>query len=1270
MIAAIVFFLCAPQDGAAPAVAPPLPVIESPSPALAPTAAEEPTAGEASLPGEGALSMGPAAPAGPLEILLEHPGQQTGDLERIAQDWWRALSQEPRGPFALDFLDGLAELVSFDGSLVNGEDLAQLLPRLGAGAPRDRARSMLQGLAIRRMFSTQPLNLPANLYGDFVGNWEVLGPLGPLDHPAPYWMEIDQPVPSDGTRSGFLTAWGKPIEWLSVSRSRGERGVIPGREIWPALGASFLRARMTLPDAQAAEATLEVDANGPFEAWWNGVSIGGRSEAGGLREPGPLHVGVTFESGAWSTLLLRVPTGGGEVRARCFDAEGEVLGVVSWSPQEGALPEYESTAEPAGQLQYPGPRVLPNHELAAALAVRRAVQEGRSDRALALGIAGEATDRQRAAWLRERHGAAARASHLPAEVQRRMLMELEQVLDASGVSGALGVLGEFSRIQRLLGEDQPAAALEAAMAFEAATAGSAHPLTRLPRISALLALDSTGALGLQALEELVASHPWSSDALLSLARRREVAGDLAGALQLAWRSVVQNGGDAAARSLVLDLLGQKPGDPRRTAILDVARRWREQQPTSGAARAFERAALVAVGADEALLENLREQAARRPGRPSGWRQLAEHHLERGQVDGARAALSRMLELVPGDPWARVAAEDLGIEDPAKVFFQAFAPEAREALVQAREASDASTAEALDGGMVYLYPDGSRTQRTHTLTVALDRKGTEELHEREVVGIPLVARVLQVGGGEDEPVLVAGKWVMPNLDPGDAVEIVFDTRVGGLPGRVPNLGRWSFMSQAKPFLRSTYTVFVPDGLGGELRTGHFDGSREARRVAGGTVHVLRASDRPRVAEEVFMPSYPEILPWAAFGEDIELRRLVEEWRGNLAGLMAAPADMDAELRELLASLDLPEALAPRAEAIWEALEERTLDFAGSAFPTSVWYLRRGNPILLYALLLERAGVPFEFALLEDAVSPVLDPEPVEPFAYADGLERPALRIGGQGNPGLWQVMPALRGESFGLVPGQLAGAGVVVLEGVGAGQGGGASFRRESLPSTGLEDEWSLDLSSTWRLREDGSAEVTGSIAITTVQGEGLLEQLRRATANQREGYVRQLVGGTLSGLDLATWSLPGLEPGAEPERGTRVLFTGILPGAVQTSGDESSVNLRLPGGGLSTALGPAQRRWPLALRVGDRQRVSLRIEPGEHWTLPAAPDGFEALQDGFEHSLQASLDETGALDLRRVVALRGLLLSPDQVPGFLDREAELEREESRPLSIARTADDR
>lgn len=1266
MIAAIVLSVCAAQDAAVPAVAPPLPVgTES---AGAPAAGEDPPGGETPGP-EGSAPT--AIPAGPVEILLEHPGQQTGDLERIAQDWWRALSQEPRGPFALDFLDGLAELVRFDGSLVDGEDLVQLLPRLGAGAPRDRARGMLQALVVRRMFSTQPLELPAGLYGDFIGNWELLGPLGPLDHPAPYWMEIDQLVPSGGARSGFVTDWGEAIDWIPVTRSRGERGVVPGREIWPALGASFLRARLTLPDERAAEAVLEVDADGPFEAWWNGVAIGGRSAAGSLREPGPLRVGVTFESGAWSTLLLRVPTAGGEVRARCFDSEGEVLGVFSWSPDGGALLEYESAAEPAGQLRFPAPRVLPNHELAGALAVRRAVQGGRPDRALALGIEGEATDRQRAAWLRERHSAAARASHLPAEVQRRMLMELEQVLDASGVSGALGVLGEFSRIQRLLSEDQPAAALDAAMAFEAATAGSAHPLTRLPRISALFALDSTGALGLQALEALVESHPQSSDALLSLARRREVAGDLTGALQLAWRSVVQNGGDAAARSLVLELLGKKPGDPRRTAILDVARRWREQRPTSGTARAFERAALVAVGADEALLENLREQAARRPGRPSGWRQLAEHHLERGQFDGARAALSRMLELVPGDPWAREAAGNLGIEDPAKVFFQAFAPEAREALVEAREASDASTAEALDGGMIYLYPDGSRAQRTHTLTVALDRKGTEELHEREVIGTPLVARVLQVGGGEDEPVQVAGKWVMPNLDPGDAVEVVFDTRAGGLPGRVPNLGRWSFMSKEKPFLRSTYTVFVPDGLGGELRTGHFDGSREARRVAGGTVHVLRASDRPRVAEEVFMPSYAEILPWAAFGKDIELRRLVEEWRGNLADLMAAPADMDAELRELVASREWPEALAPRAKALWAVLEERTLDFAGSALPTSVWYLRRGNPILLYALLLESAGVPYEFALLEDAVSPALDPEPVEPFAYVGGLERPALRIGGPGNPALWQVMPARRGESFGLVPGQLAGVSAVVLEATGAGSlGGGAGFRQESLPSSGLEGEWSLDLASTWKLQEDGSAEVTGSIAITTVQGDGLLEQLRRATANQREGYVRQLVGGTLGGLDLGTWSLPGLEPGAGPERGTRVLFSGTLPGAVQTSGDESTVNLRLPGGGLSTALGPAQRRWPLALRVGDRQRVSLRIEPGEHWTLPAAPDGFEARQDGFEHSLTAALDDGGALDLRRVVALRGLLLAPDQVPGFLDREAELEREESRPLPISRTAGER
>ena len=1186
------------------------------------------------------------APADPLEALFHHSALAQGDFDQAARDWWGMLLAEPNGPYALELLQAIDGLASLGVRVPDAASLLELLPILEGARERDELRGILVDEQLRRMFSSQPLELPEDLYSDFILHWEALGPLGALDHAAPEYMQIDGPTPVNSPDGSWLSASGKPLEWQPLVRDRIEQGIRPDRALWPAAGAAFLRARIR---GEAGEHRLEIRASTPLQAWWNGHPLGSTLGSGALGHATRWQARVELDAEQWSTLLIRVPARAASVSARVMRLDGPGFEVESWAQDSGALPVGVATLEPLTQLVESEEKTLPEHSLAPVLAMRRAWLAGRSDRALAIALPAGADEGLHAAFLRERHKALSSASHLPGEVRRRMLLETEAELDELE---AFGCLDEFTRIRRLIAEDKLAEALQVAEALEARTVEAA--LTRMPRLLALFALDKTGAMGMYALRQLVDRFPEQANLWSMLGRRRHADEDWAGALKAAWRALTLDGANSETRALVLAMLSDKPGDARRTALLDVARRWRQWRPMDPAGRDFEAAALRMVGADEALLDSLRDLAVKRPGHPSSWRRLANFHLERGEDAGAHAALSRMLELVPGDPWAREAGEALGIRDPALAFFEDFAPDAREALADARAASDASTAEALDGGLIYLYPDGSRAERTHTLTVALDRKGTEELHERGVVGTPRIAQVLQVGGGVAEPVVVDQKWVMPSLDPGDAVELVYDQRAGGLAGVVPNLGRWSFTSSEKPFLRSYYALFVPDGLGGELRTGHFDGSRDERRMNGGTVHILRAENRGRVPVEVFMPSYTEVLPWAAFGRDIELRHLVEEWRGNLRALSEVPADMEQELQAWIAGREWSADPLERSSQLWSAVVERTLDFGGSPLPVEVWYQKRGNPLFLFALLLERSQVAFDFAFLERPVAPALDPNPVRPFAFAEGLSRPALRIEGADGDALWQLLPASRGAPFGVIPGNLVDTEVVII--------GSDDYRRSSLPGEASIETWDLDLNSVWRLEQDGSAQVQGSLSITSAQGDDLLEQLRRASANQREGFVRQFVGRTVSGLDLTSWKIPALESEGD-ESGLRLEFQGRLPGAIRGSGDQASLSLRIPPSELSAALGPARRIWPLALRQSNRQRCTLRIEPGEHWQIPAAPTGFLAERAGFVQRLDAQVTEGGALELERVVAVRGLVLAPDEVGAFLDQIAAHEREERRPLPL-------
>ena len=97
---------------------------------------------------------------------------------------------------------------------------------------------------------------------------------------------------------------------------------------------------------------------------------------------------------------------------------------------------------------------------------------------------------------------------------------------------------------------------------------------------------------------------------------------------------------------------------------------------------------------------------------------------RGRACGVRALVAteeaRLDPKLFGIVFATVFVAELGDVDPAERFFEAFAPDRGAALARARDAADASVVEALDSGLLYVFPDGSTHARFTSIAFPADR----------------------------------------------------------------------------------------------------------------------------------------------------------------------------------------------------------------------------------------------------------------------------------------------------------------------------------------------------------------------------------------------------------------------------------------------------------------------------------------------------------------------------------------------------------------------
>ncbi|MDF1836368.1 MAG: hypothetical protein P1V35_00735, partial [Planctomycetota bacterium] len=880
------------------------------------------------------------------------------------------------------------------------------------------------------------------------------------------------------------------------------------------------------------------------------------------------------------------------------------------------------------------------------LRAMRQSNDGRVD--LALGVPAPEDEKARVAWRRLRHSLLGDVSYLPDELVRSRRLALEEALTAEG---GLGLAVATRRLQRLVQEDK---AIEAAadLADMRMEFGS-HPALDWIQLYIAESLDEEGTFLRHALEDACAAWPSDPDLRGSLAEDLGSEGSQVQALENALTAIQLGNDNAGVLGLAVRGLATRPEDDRRDWLLGVLERRVALYPSDWTWEHQLQNALKSFGMEDLALNRKLVHAEKYPGDFGSWQRLLAGYMERGASFGDPAfdkAMAHLERLEPAEGMVLAERRVAGQPVSADAFFTAFAPDEASAWQAAEGLTNASTVEVLDSGMVYLSADGSALGRVHTVTLALDRKGTEDLHEVPAQGTPLAARVRKQDGTTREPVMVEGSWVMPSLDAGDAVELEYEWGTDGTWGAPASLGMWRFASFERPFGLSRYVVFVPPGLNVELRSEHFVGTHVTEQWGGGTVHVLTAEHTPRQEAEPLMPSFVEILPCVQFSTDKDLAAPEQTWRQTALVVEDLPLELGQALDVWIGELDPELGDGAKARVLYDRLANRLVDFGGSAAVGEVWFSKRGQPILLYGALLRRAGIPFEWALLEKGVSPEIDPEPVTLFKNQGSYSTPVLRIP-DGEDVIWQVPPGSKGTAFGAIPDAMAGAKALVLQAEGT--------RFEELSREQLQDSWDTELILDWTVDATGQATLKGSWAITTANGANLRRQLAQASVDQRDGFVRQYIPSFVPGLDLASHGIQGLQSPGAP---FRLTFEGSRPDFMEATDRGHKVDLRLPSTGLSTGLGPSQRIWPLAARMSNRMHLRVSVTYPEGWTVFAGPQSFSEEREGYRHTAHVDND-ANQWSLDRIFELRGMLLQPEEMPGFLERAAELEREESRPLEL-------
>ena len=1169
--------------------------------------------------------------------LLNSPSLRQGDVQATALESLELLETPGAEPLAEAVLLLLHERL--DG-LDERWKLIEPLAALDAGRFPAGAREKLALIlgSLRRDFALAP---GAEAFPDYLGRFQALGPLPPRQESGSltHLDQLARSLAASPDFGGELEGVDGPLRWRELRRSPA----FPYIDAFDALrtntglcvlaasfrsaggGPAWIEIRAAFPSSmRSSVGSFPSDLPGYGYSWNEG-----EFEYRDCRVPAPelLRLPVVLRDGV-NRLLLRSRMHGRlrpRFSVRVLDSRGDPLPVVACDgaalgrPVDAQPPADDPFVEVVPWLEERR-SAGPNLE---ALLGTLLTFEGEADRARecleqALLRAPQANHLKAILAL-----TTDRADYLPEGWRRSRARELaEEVASADPTQ----FLMQQYMASALAGEDREEEALALLDGLVARYPRSSEAQRQRAQVFEQLGLSvlaeeavgaaleiapgNVGALADRARHWAQKGQPSrSAEVLLQIAR---LNGNQAGDLVLAAETLEQAGGGAQALELYREIEARFPR--RRLQLTD---------------------ALIRMGELQEARERLVVDVEQNP-RVSGMRRkLAALELRLGRPEAELEQLLAAVELEPSERALRERLSSLGLPDAATDFFEAGIIPVDEVLADYDDQGNSeSRVLVIDHSMTWWFEDGSSERVTQNLYHARDLDGCESLGTIGVDGDLLSLAVLKDRGRERiEPIEVAGEYVLPSLRPGDFVELIWRETLPAPADGVQAPTSWYFASVDQPFHLSRFVVSIPDGLGLRVVPKRLDGIEVSSEHSGGRrVQRFEARHMPRVLQEPGAPPPEWFLPMVAVGSDDSLEGVANYCRAEAEWNSCVRPEIRAAAAEVTRGLVGEEACARALHAfVSRSIDKRAWSPSDA---TGVLLGREGNATFLYMALLAARDIDHELVWARGAAA-LEDLEPPPDFLeFGRWRQRPYVLVRPRDGTSAYCDM------NYQLLP-------YAVPTGIGPGAEAlsSATGERLQLPEMALEARPGIHVEASLRVADDGSARVQASCRFAAILGYSIKEQVRDLPENARLYNLRGIASRVLSGLEVGSYELPGLDDPSEP-MGIR------LQAALRTflDRDRDGYVCKLPIVPLQLGAdfaGEGARRLPFFFSSPLVGSFRVRIELPESIELVDAPEPITLNCPGGSWTLSLQREADGSWLLERVVRIGAFRLSPEEYPAFV-----------------------
>lgn len=681
----------------------------------------------------------------------------------------------------------------------------------------------------------------------------------------------------------------------------------------------------------------------------------------------------------------------------------------------------------------------------------------------------------------------------------------------------------------------------------------------------------------------------------------------------------------AVASLVSALLRTaQPDEALKFARLQAA-----QDPTGDYTQSRLAVTLAACGklTDAAAVY---DRMAARSGRPeAAWQEAARMLLQHGDSDRARHYLDKVVSTSPAEHTARRQLERL--RGSSEDFWAGFALPLEEALKHDIGPADfprADSALVLDEMVQIVYDDGSSRSYVHQVRRILTQEGVDQRGKEDINGELVLARTIKADGTVLEPITFSGNQVeFPGVEVGCLIEMAWLTQTDANPWDTLMGDRFFFSDQklAEPFAISRWVLITPRNMPLGIRSHNLRAGELTIRSSGDRnvrVWDVRRPQHPQA--EDFSPSPLETIPWVEVTQPRDWRRKGRETaeRGLNLG-RGVTALVRARAAELCADAASDE---QKARRIYAWVNARLTTRGESFHPHQSLKAEAGDRQELFVALCLAAGVKLGFACADYApeYKPAVDDDlPDLSWAYVRDNDFPLFLVvvtGDNGAPVYVDLGDRLR--PFGQLSARRSRAPVIRWQ--------DGRFTLGQLPATDADSD-RFENRASITLAADGSATIEGSISIFGDRAWGLKDMLRTQPADDMQTQLEGELAGLYPGLDLESFSAPGLDtPGTPLVRS----FTGKVASLARPQDNRMSLKLPMENLGqlLSALCNATERRTALLLNFDLHQRDELVIKPPPGWRFAALPQGLVFPTAPMLYSLQCELRD-GAVVVRRSLAL-------------------------------------